>query len=134
MTPVQDLGEEGEVILAAEQIKLANDNLTENAVKVLEEATKVCADAGVKADSIVATGNPRDKLVDIAKERHIDMIVIGSRGLGTLSRCALISVNSWISNIFLRLLLGSVSDYIVKNAPCSVLVIRDNHKSTSSSV
>lgn len=53
-------------------------------------------------------GNSRDAIVETAKTEKIDVVVVGSRGLGTLS----------------RLLLGSVSDYVVKHSPCPVLVAR----------
>jgi nucleotide-binding universal stress UspA family protein len=44
----------------------------------------------------------------LAADVDADALVIGSRGRGGLKRA----------------LLGSVSDYVVRNAPCSVIVSR----------
>lgn len=50
----------------------------------------------------------RDGILQFAKENHVDVIVVGTRGLGQIK----------------KLLLGSVSDYVVDHAECSVLVVR----------
>lgn len=52
--------------------------------------------------------NPGYKVIEYAKEKEIDLIVIGSRGLGGVG----------------RLLLGSVSTQIVHQAACKVLVVK----------
>ena len=44
----------------------------------------------------------------LPKEENIDLIVLGATGL------------SYIERIFI----GSVADYIIKNAPCDTLVVR----------
>jgi nucleotide-binding universal stress UspA family protein len=51
-------------------------------------------------------GDAGGALCDFAAEASANVLVIGSRGRGG----------------FKRALLGSVSDYVVRNAPCSVLV------------
>jgi len=53
-------------------------------------------------------GHPVDKILDVAKEGEVDLIVLGSRGLGGLK----------------RLVLGSVSEGTLHHAPCSVLIVR----------
>lgn len=53
-------------------------------------------------------GEPRIVITEFAQKHHYDMIVIGSRGLGTIS----------------SLLMGSVSSYVVHHATCPVLVAR----------
>jgi nucleotide-binding universal stress UspA family protein len=53
-------------------------------------------------------GDPATAICRRAQELDADLIVVGSRGLGTLS----------------RLLLGSVSSAVAQRAPCSVLVVR----------
>lgn len=57
----------------------------------------------------VVVGNPNLKIVDYAKERSIDLIVIASHGRTGLA----------------RFLLGSVTERVVRAAPCSVLVWRE---------
>ncbi|NJN72511.1 MAG: universal stress protein [Limnothrix sp. RL_2_0] len=60
----------------------------------------------VKVDYKV--GESREEICIAAKEWNADMVVIGRRGLKGLS----------------EILLGSVSNYIVHHAPCSVMVVQ----------
>ena len=53
-------------------------------------------------------GDPGAAVCELARELSARAIVIGSRGRGGLKRA----------------LLGSVSDHVVRNAPCSVIVTR----------
>lgn len=58
--------------------------------------------------SQVSMGAPDRILIETAKEWAADLIVIGSHGRG----------------FWERKLLGSISDSLIHNAPCSVLVVR----------
>lgn len=55
-----------------------------------------------------ASGKPGEVIVSMAKEEKAGLIVIGSRGLGRLKRT----------------LVGSVSDYVLHNAPCPVCICK----------
>ena len=63
---------------------------------------------GIKAKvtALWAEGEPREVIVKEAERLKVQLIIMGSRGLGIVQ----------------RLLLGSVSDYVVHNAKCSVLI------------
>lgn len=65
-------------------------------------------DKNVTLESELAWGNPAEVIVEKAKSGGYNLIVMGSRGLGAIS----------------GLLLGSVSDRVVKLAPCPVLIVR----------
>lgn len=54
------------------------------------------------------TGSPREALLEIADAQHADLIVAGSRGLGTVA----------------GMLVGTVSGYLVHHASVPVLVVK----------
>lgn len=56
----------------------------------------------------VEEGVGQDVITDIAKTEHCDLIVMSTHGRSGLG----------------RVLLGSVADYVIRHAPCPVLVVR----------
>lgn len=56
----------------------------------------------------VREGNPVDVIVDFAKDKDIDLIVMGTHGRG------------WLAHV----LLGSTTEKVVRKAPCPVLTVR----------
>jgi nucleotide-binding universal stress UspA family protein len=60
-----------------------------------------------EVDTLVVEGPPAIEIVRLAKERAIDLIVLGSHGRGGITRA----------------LLGSVADRVVRTAPCPVTVV-----------
>jgi nucleotide-binding universal stress UspA family protein len=64
---------------------------------------------GVAVTTKVVEGNPKEVIVEEAREWDADLIVVGSHGHGR----------------FKRAVLGSVAGAVVANAPCSVCVARD---------
>jgi nucleotide-binding universal stress UspA family protein len=65
-------------------------------------------EAGVPVSFLVWDGEPGDMIVSAAEAEHADMVVVGSHGRGAVG----------------RLFLGSVSEHVVRHAPCPVLVVR----------
>src|SRR5262245_58005402 len=63
---------------------------------------------GVTVDFLVWEGDPGESIIEAAEAEGADMIVVGSHGRGAVG----------------RFLIGSVSDHVVRNAPCPVLVVR----------
>eukprot|EP00741_Cyanophora_paradoxa_P003324 tig00000692_g3230.t1 len=57
---------------------------------------------------VVRSGSPREEIVKLAEDWSADLVIVGSRGLGAIK----------------RLVLGSVSDYVVRNCSRPVLVVR----------
>jgi nucleotide-binding universal stress UspA family protein len=63
---------------------------------------------GVGVSFLVWEGEPGPAIVEAAVSEEADLVVVGTHGRGSLG----------------RLLIGSVSEYVVRNAPCPVLVVR----------
>ncbi len=53
-------------------------------------------------------GRPADKIVEIASTHQIDLIIMGSRGIGGIK----------------GVLLGSVADRVADHAPCPVMIVK----------
>jgi len=64
--------------------------------------------AGMKAESRVAQGDPREALVETARAEGAELIVVGSHGRTGLA----------------KILIGSVASHVVAHAPCNVLVVK----------
>lgn len=73
---------------------------------------KIAKAAGMEAESIVLKGDPAEKIVNFAEEQNVDMIIVGSLGKGK----------------FERLVIGSVSEKVVRHAKVPVLVVREPNK------
>ena len=65
-------------------------------------------DPKLKVSIKLLEGRPDDKIVETAKEEAIDLIVVGSRGLGGIK----------------EFVLGSVSDRVADEASCPVLIVK----------
>jgi nucleotide-binding universal stress UspA family protein len=74
----------------------------------LDDAQRRLAEAGRDAELVAVLGAPADVLVEEARKRQADLIVVGRRGLSGAE----------------RLVMGSVSSKLARTAPCSVLIVR----------
>jgi nucleotide-binding universal stress UspA family protein len=68
------------------------DYLTHAAQSYLEEAKKVCLDAGVPSKRVVRIGHPAEGIVKEAQKSNVDLIIIGSHGRSALKAAVLGSV------------------------------------------
>jgi nucleotide-binding universal stress UspA family protein len=90
-------------------IKVHKQDMEAEADKVLKEVEQYLKTEGIKHESTSILGsNPSRALVYMAKHEQFDLIVVGSRGLGSA----------------VSLLLGSVSRQVVTKASCDVLVVK----------
>jgi nucleotide-binding universal stress UspA family protein len=65
--------------------------------------------SGVQAEFTYCFGNPGQTICEMAKNWEADLIIVGRRGLQGLT----------------ELVLGSVSNYVLHHASCSVLTVQD---------
>ena len=87
----------------------ANDDLKCDMVQAMADRVRdLLRKDGVAADSVVKEGNPAKAIVDAAAENECDLIVVGSHGRTGLD----------------RILIGSVSQQVVVQAKCPVMVVK----------
>lgn len=84
----------------------------DRAIKEMQENAKgrldrFLGDAGIAKPGIIEKGEPYKKIVSFSKENDIDLIVMGARGLGLIK----------------GMLIGSVTDVVLKSSPCPIFVI-----------
>jgi nucleotide-binding universal stress UspA family protein len=104
---VQDAAE----ALGGEAYKVSGSTPAED---VLRDAADRARGVGVKdVEMLAVEGDPVDELARIAKERDVDLVVVGNRGLNSLA----------------GRLLGSVPANISHRATCDVLIVHTTGRS-----
>jgi nucleotide-binding universal stress UspA family protein len=104
--------EEQERVWNAEMAE-ADDELTRTARAITGGGReRVGATTSAQVDKRIEVGDVAHTVCRVAGELRVDVIVVGSHGRTGLG----------------RLFLGSVSEHIVRYAPCPVLVVREPHQ------
>lgn len=80
----------------------------EKSQKILDHSKVLLEEYQIETDTLLLKGNPKHEIPRIAEAKECDMILLGSRGMGTLK----------------GILIGSVSNYVVHHSECPVLLIR----------
>jgi nucleotide-binding universal stress UspA family protein len=73
----------------------------------VDRATATLVERGISAETVEATGDPATSIAALAERRGVDVVVIGSRGLGPIQ----------------RLLGQSVSQAVSRRVRCDVLIV-----------
>lgn len=81
---------------------------TEQAQAFLQNHRDMAASQGISTELESQVGDPGQQLCQIARDWNADLVIVGRRGRTGLAEA----------------FLGSVSNYVVHHAPCSVLVIQ----------
>jgi universal stress protein A len=63
---------------------------------------------GISVSFLIWEGEPGESIVEAARAEHADLVIVGSHGRGSVG----------------RFFIGSVSEHVVRHAPCPVLVVR----------
>lgn len=90
--------------------KNLENKYVENAQRLLDQIVTKLDFSGTKVENQVLVGEPFEKIVETAKNGNFDLIVMGNRGLSKVK----------------RFFVGSVTQKVISEAPCPVLVIRSN--------
>lgn len=68
----------------------------------------ISSEFGIDVESLVCEGEPPDVIADIAREKKVELISMGTYGRRGLK----------------RLIMGSVTSKVILNAPCDVMVVK----------
>ena len=93
------------------------ENYEKQGLELLRSRANEATLAGVSTEFIQPSGNPGRTICEVARTWGADLIVMGRRGRTGLS----------------ELLLGSVSNYVLHHAPCSVLTVQYPVKTSTQS-
>lgn len=89
-------------------IEAVEREAVEQGKKLVGRAQQLLTKAGFKTSTLVEKGEPRAVIVDYAAHWNADLIFVGSHGRTGLD----------------RLLIGSVSEAVLRHAHCSVEIVR----------
>lgn len=86
--------------------------LEQEGTRALQAAQEMAEKHGVKIETAIRQGHAGNEIVKAAGEAGADLVVVGSHGKSEVD----------------RLLLGSVSSFVVSNCPTTVMVVRPSQK------
>ena len=84
------------------------DKVIKQGMTALDDLEKRGASENVKVTTMLETGNPYEAVLNAADQVKADAIVVGTSGKAAID----------------RVLIGSVSEYIVRNSKCTVIVVK----------
>ncbi len=93
---------------AMANVEAMREAFQEHADKLMTTLKQKAALHGIQPEMLVKEGDVHDEIISVAKERGVDLIVMGTHGRRGLN----------------RLLLGSVAESVARRAHCAVLLIR----------
>ncbi len=76
--------------------------------KILNKGKEITMNKGIDSEIILKEGNIVNEIIKIAKNKKCNLIIVGNKGLGATS----------------RFFLGSVSNKLANNSPCSLLIVK----------
>jgi len=94
--------------LGEPNMQIAINARLKDAQEILQKAVDVVGNSQIDVHTELIEGDAAEAIIEVAKTRHSEVIVMGSRGLGSLA----------------GLILGSTSQKVVSHAPCPVLIVR----------
>lgn len=102
---------DGSIITKSVELEMKLENTyVENAQTLLNQIVTKLDFSGTKVEKEVLMGEPFEKIIETANNGNFDLIVMGNRGFSKVK----------------RFFVGSVTQKVISEAPCPVLVIRSN--------
>ncbi len=98
----------GSLLLPGGRFRARVDQVREHREQQAQALVERGRELGLDVSFLVWTGDPGDMIVEAAEAERVDMVLVGSHGRGAVG----------------RFFIGSVSEHVVRHAPCPVLVVR----------
>lgn len=98
----------GSLLMPGGRFHARIDQVRERREQAAQELVERGRDMGLPVSFLVWSGDPGDMIVEAAVAERAEMVIVGSHGRGAVG----------------RFFLGSVSEHVVRHAPCPVLVVR----------
>lgn len=98
----------GSLLLPGGRFRARVDQVRQRREQLAQTLVERGRSEGVPVSFLVWEGDPGNMIVEAAEAEHADMVLVGSHGRGAVG----------------RFFLGSVSEHVVRHAPCPVLVVR----------
>jgi len=96
--------------ISAKEMDSLNESMKSRGEEVLGKAQSILTAEGVTAKTVLSSSiSAADEIVSFAEKEKVDLIIIGSRGLGGAAT---------------RFFMGSVASKVVSHAPCSAYVVK----------
>jgi nucleotide-binding universal stress UspA family protein len=83
--------------------------LEKSGLEATAQIKTLCDEAGVPVEEIMARGTPAPAILQVARDRQANLIIMGTVGMSAVE----------------RVLLGSVSQKVSHHATCPVLLVRE---------
>ncbi|CAN6991904.1 unnamed protein product [Brassica rapa subsp. trilocularis] len=80
----------------------------EASAALLSRALQMCRAKQIRTETLILEGEAKDMICQAVEQMHVDLLVVGSRGLGKIKRA----------------FIGSVSDYCAHHANCPILIVK----------
>jgi nucleotide-binding universal stress UspA family protein len=84
------------------------EGLRDAGSKILSAAEEQSRSEGIETESILKEGNTPQEIVKAAKDGGFGLIIMGARGIHRIA----------------ELLMGNVTENVIKNSPCPVLIVK----------
>jgi nucleotide-binding universal stress UspA family protein len=96
--------------ISAKEMDSLNESMKRRGEEVFAKAQAILTAEGVTAKTVLASSiSAADDIIGFAEKEKVDLIIIGSRGLGSAAT---------------RFIMGSVASKVVAHAPCNVYVVK----------
>ena len=99
--------EESDFVTAEEIVRVA-EAIREARAEILAAGKKTVEAEGIPVETLLTEGHVVQEIVKTAREDRFDLIVLGAKGESKIS----------------EMLLGSVTEKVVRTAPCTVMIVK----------